>query len=53
MKKANAKKTKYLTYNDEDLRPMKTEWGTELERKEGFKYQGSWIDSMEKDIKMP
>ena len=47
----NAKKTKYLTYNIEDPGTLITIEGTELEKKDDFKYLGSWIDSTEKDIK--
>ena len=48
----NAKKTKYLTYNINVSEALKTSEGTELERKEDFKYLGSWIDSTEKDIRI-
>ena len=48
----NAKKTKYLTYNINESEVLETSEGTVLERKEDFRYLGSWIDSMEKDIKI-
>ena len=46
----NGPKTKSLAYNVEDLVPMKTLDGTELEWKEDFKYLGSWVDSSAKDM---
>lgn len=48
----NTKETKYLTYNNEESGTVKTEEGTELERKEDFNYLCSWIDSTEKDMKI-
>ena len=39
----NAKKTKYLTYNIPNPDAIRTLESTQLERKEDFKYLGSWI----------
>ena len=46
----NGPKTKYLAYNIEDQQPLQTLDGTTLEKKDDFKYLGSWTDSSEKDI---
>ena len=48
----NAKKTNYLTYNINESKVLKTSDRTEPERKQDFKYLGSWINSTEKDIKI-
>ena len=49
----NAQKTKYITYNiDTGVSALKTNDGTELEKVEDFKYLGSWVDSIDKDIKI-
>ena len=46
----NGPKTKSLAYNVDDLVPLKTLDGTELEWKDDFKYLGSWVDSSAKDV---
>ena len=48
----NGPKTKYLAYNIEDPTPLSTRNGTILERKNDFKYLGSWVDESLKDIKV-
>ena len=48
----NAKKTKGLPLNTENLTPLLTLDGTELEWVEDFKYLGSWVESTEKDIRV-
>ena len=46
----NAKKTKGLTLNIQNPMPLHTADGTELEWVEDFKYLGSWVESLDKDI---
>ena len=46
----NGPKTKSLAYNVDDLSPLKTLDGTELEWKKDFKYLGSWVDNSAKDV---
>ena len=46
----NGPKTKSLAYNVDDLSPLKTLDGTELEWKDDFKYLGSWVDNSAKDV---
>ena len=46
----NGPKTKYLAYNTESIPPLHTRDGTVLEKKEDFKYLGSWVDDSGKDI---
>ena len=48
----NGPKTKYLEFNNESQVSLHTLDGTELEKKEDFKYLGSWTDSSEKDIEV-
>ena len=43
-------KTISSAYNVEDLVPLQTLDGTELEWMDAFKYLGSWVDSSAKDI---
>ena len=47
----NAPKTKYLAYNTPEPTTLKTRGGVELERKQDFKYLGSWVDKTEEDVK--
>ena len=46
----NGPKTKSLAYNVDNLSPLKTLDGTELEWKDDFKYLGSWVDNSAKDV---
>ena len=46
----NGPKTKYLVYNTADNHPLVTRLGTVLEKKDDFKYLGSWVDDSTKDI---
>jgi hypothetical protein len=48
----NARKTKSLTFNIDNPKPLHTAAGTELEIEDDFKYLGSWVQSTEKDIKV-
>ena len=46
----NAKKTKALTINISDPRPLHNTDGTALDWVDDFKYLGSWVERTEKDI---
>ena len=48
----NAKKTKVMTYNQEDEFKIITRDGSQLEMVQDFKYLRSWVDSTENDIKI-
>ena len=46
----NGPKTKYLAYNTASVPPLSTRSSAVLERKNDFKYLGSWVDESTKDI---
>ena len=50
--KMNAKKTKYMAYNQKQTFNIKTADGTSLEEVNDFKYLGAWMSSTEQDIKV-
>lgn len=47
----NAKKTQYMSFNQQKDTALKTRNGSTLEEVKDFKYLGSWVASSEKDLK--
>ena len=45
-------KTKYMSYNNNQLFNNKTIYGIILKRVDEFKQLGAWVDSNEKDVKI-